>query len=57
MSPTEVITTVLTSSPIYPLHSLIIAILFGLLMKLCSPAIHAEFASGQPPETHVTKSV
>jgi hypothetical protein len=43
VSPNGVITTVLGSSPIYPLHFLIIAISVGLLVKLRSPAIRAEF--------------
>jgi hypothetical protein len=44
VSPNGVITTVLASSPWYPLHFLIIAISVGLLVKLLSPAIRAEFA-------------
>lgn len=44
VSPSGVITTVLASSPSYPLHFLIITICVGLLVKLRSPAIRAEFA-------------
>jgi hypothetical protein len=43
VSPSGVITTVLTSSPSYPLHFMIIAISTGLLVKLRSPVIRAEF--------------
>lgn len=43
-SPNGVVTTVLGSTPLYPLHLLVIAMCIGLLVKLRSPAIRAEFA-------------
>lgn len=48
VSPDGVINTVLASSVNYPLHLLIIAICVGLLVKLLSPAIRAEFFRRAP---------
>jgi len=47
VSPNKVITTALVSTPIYPLHFLIIAISVGLLVKLRLSAFRAEFARGR----------
>ena len=48
LSPDGVINTVLASSVNYPLHLLIIAICVGLLVKLLSPAMRAEFFHRAP---------